>query len=447
MLRVILLTKGKIRNLSLIILIVLKFFIDSAFAQKWINICPDFIPDSIYRLDGTFKNQNEGWIIPIGELPQNLYRTTNGGSSWVIQMSSDSILCFDILFVDDYYGWMKAKKRVATSHTYKYCLYSTKDGGNTWQKVSSPPSYYHVYTFIDSLTGFAGGENSIYYTTDGGLTWHPTKIESDARFGITDIFFVDRQYGWAVGGRSDIIDCGIILSTNDSGKTWFVQEPETYMLQAVYFSSRQHGCAVGFNCVGGGMILITNDGGNSWKDNSLPSPILNDVVFIDDSTGWVVGDYGIIGYTEDGGNTWKKIESGTDAYLYKIVFVENGKVGYIFGTRNTLLKYDNKNNVIKESNFTFSDKFKLYQNYPNPFNNVTVIEYKLMETNDVTLNIYDLNGRRITSLVCGIRQNPGMYKIIWDGKDNEENFVNSGIYFYELKAGNLRNIRKMILIR
>jgi len=419
------------RNLSLIILLILKIFVNSVFAQKWENICPDFISDSIYGLDGTFKNQNEGWIVPIGELPQKLYRTINGGSSWVIQMCRDSIFYSDILFVDDYFGWMKVEKQTGPYH-YEYYLYSTTDGGDTWQKVS-PPSSSYVYTFIDSLTGFAGGEDSIYYTTDGGLTWHPSKVESDVRFGITDIYFVDRQYGWAVGLRSDITDCGIVFNTIDSGKTWYVQEPETYILQAVYFPNKQHGCAVGFNVWWEGVILITNDGGNSWKDNFLPSSFLNDVVFIDDSTGWVVGDYGFIGYTEDGGNTWEQIESGTDADLNQIVFVENGKVGYIFGERNTLLKYDSRNSVIEESNSTFSDKFKLYQNYPNPFNDITMIVYEVGWHCNVDLDIYDLEGREIRSLFSG-EKSRGTHSIIWDGRDDNGKIVSAGVYLCRLEV-------------
>lgn len=417
-------------------------------AQEWISINPSFDPPGNYIIDGTFKNTMEGWMVARGQLPQSLYHTIDGGIIWSIQVEEDSTFYSNFQFVDDRYGWIKVSKEVSSDNppSYEYYLWQTRDGGSTWQVLSAPPdSAFYAVTFLDSLTGFSGGENAIYRTTDGGESWQVQTIEPGVRFGVTDIYFVDEQYGWAVGGRSDLFDSGIILNTVDGGETWQVQLPETLILQAVYFTSRMQGYSVGFNVFWEGVIMRTNDGGENWETHYLPSSWLNDLVFTDDSTGWVVGDYGFIWYTKDGGETWEQIESGTDADLKRIVFVENGEVGYIFGVNNTLLRYDRTTDV-KVDDVVVPSVFELYQNYPNPFNPETMIAYELKEAVFINLKVYDLLGGEVITLV-NERQTVGSHQAVWDGRNKYGKGVSSGIYFYEFRVGSYNRIRKMILTR
>jgi flagellar hook assembly protein FlgD len=65
---------------------------------------------------------------------------------------------------------------------------------------------------------------------------------------------------------------------------------------------------------------------------------------------------------------------------------------------------------------------------------------------DVTLKIYDILGREVRSLVNTL-QKPGNYSVIWDGKNNQGKEVGSGIYFYQLKVGDYKNTRKLVLIK
>ena len=87
------------------------------------------------------------------------------------------------------------------------------------------------------------------------------------------------------------------------------------------------------------------------------------------------------------------------------------------------------------------DDYSLNQNYPNPFNPMTEIKYGLPEDCWVTLEIYDILGRRVTSLV-NQRQTAGYKSVRWDASS-----IASGIYFYRLQAGDFVQARKMILIR
>jgi flagellar hook assembly protein FlgD len=81
------------------------------------------------------------------------------------------------------------------------------------------------------------------------------------------------------------------------------------------------------------------------------------------------------------------------------------------------------------------------QNYPNPFNPATVIGYRIPEARDVTLQVVDILGRRVATLVSG-RQEAGYHTARFDGTG-----MGSGVYFYRLEAGNDTAIRRMLLVR
>ena len=91
-------------------------------------------------------------------------------------------------------------------------------------------------------------------------------------------------------------------------------------------------------------------------------------------------------------------------------------------------------------------KFKLLQNYPNPFNKSTVIGFTLTQSDFVSLEIFDLLGRRIKTLVSE-RLPAGYNSVIWDGTDDSGEEVASGIYLYELKSGELTETQKLMLLK
>ncbi|MGK9476562.1 FlgD immunoglobulin-like domain containing protein [Melioribacter sp. OK-6-Me] len=90
--------------------------------------------------------------------------------------------------------------------------------------------------------------------------------------------------------------------------------------------------------------------------------------------------------------------------------------------------------------------FSLEQNYPNPFNPTTIITYTLPEMSEVQIKIYDILGREVRNLINEVKS-AGKHSILWDGKDNSGNRVNSGTYFYQIKAGNFVQTRKMLMVK
>jgi hypothetical protein len=97
---------------------------------------------------------------------------------------------------------------------------------------------------------------------------------------------------------------------------------------------------------------------------------------------------------------------------------------------------------IDESNSELlPDEFSLFTNYPNPFNAKTTIRYALPKDSRVKLEIYDLLGRRVSTLVDGFMK-AGYHSITWDAKDQT-----SGVYFYKLSSPNEERSGQMMLIK
>ena len=88
-----------------------------------------------------------------------------------------------------------------------------------------------------------------------------------------------------------------------------------------------------------------------------------------------------------------------------------------------------------------SDNFSLTQNYPNPFNATTTIQYNLPEASNVTIDIYDITGRKVAGLFNGI-QPAGSHQVIWDANDKS-----TGVYFYKIQAGDYVETKKMVLLK
>ena len=96
---------------------------------------------------------------------------------------------------------------------------------------------------------------------------------------------------------------------------------------------------------------------------------------------------------------------------------------------------------------TVPENFYLSNNYPNPFNPTTSIIFGLSTSADVRINIYNILGQRIFEFSKG-RLEAGSYNFIWNGENQIGEKVTSGIYFYEMEAGNeYREIKKMTLLK
>ncbi len=101
---------------------------------------------------------------------------------------------------------------------------------------------------------------------------------------------------------------------------------------------------------------------------------------------------------------------------------------------------------ITENNATPST-FSMKQNYPNPFNPTTTIDFALNKSSQVELIVYNALGQKIRTLMDGKIQAAGTHSINWDGRNDNGTKVASGIYMYQIKAGNQVETKKMVLMK
>lgn len=100
-----------------------------------------------------------------------------------------------------------------------------------------------------------------------------------------------------------------------------------------------------------------------------------------------------------------------------------------------------ENQTVKQSN-NLPTEFALYQNLPNPFNPVTKIKYDLPKSVKVTVKVYDIIGREVTTLINNEFKNAGRYQVEW----NAQNYA-SGVYIYRIEAGDYTQVKKMVLVK
>ena len=175
----------------------------------------------------------------------------------------------------------------------------------------------------------------------------------------------------------------------------------------------------------------------SWEETNIPAD-------------WEI----ILEDREEGTETWIKEKSSIDFILSEktksisreklqlpatpVQVVEKSKKG----TSRFFLRIRQSMTVNNESISELPKIVELEQNYPNPFNPTTTIEYGVPETGDVTLEVYDLLGRKVATLLNTERKNAGRYTVNFDASN-----LASGMYIYRLQVGNSVLIKKLTLIK
>ena len=93
------------------------------------------------------------------------------------------------------------------------------------------------------------------------------------------------------------------------------------------------------------------------------------------------------------------------------------------------------------------DEFNLEQNYPNPFNPTTTIRFDIPEAASVRMEVYNMLGQRIATLIDGEFYTAGTYEAIWDARDDMGREMSSGMYIYRITAGEYVNVKRMLLMK
>lgn len=148
--------------------------------------------------------------------------------------------------------------------------------------------------------------------------------------------------------------------------------------------------------------------------------------------------------------------SGSDSLIRVMNDVNNQTFSFNFNRQPTSLTFDPNNDILLKTatlsigvnniSNVVPDKFEMYQNYPNPFNPSTSIKFQIKDTRFVTLKVYDILGKEISTLVNEKLQ-PGIYEIPFSINQVTGNQTASGIYFYKIEAGDFTKGKRMVLLK
>lgn len=252
-----------------------------------------------------------------------IYETKDAGATWQKVFTHAGTYFRSVLFVDDMHGFASNLGPLPmTGITDTNVLYETKDGGATWNAVTSitgpMPQGICNQTKVDAQHLFAVGRvNGPAYmlaSTDGGATWASTDLSAQFQM-LIDARFTTPTDGILVGMGANASVCTIV-HTGDGGKTFqtvFQSKTPGSLCWKINFPSDQVGfVSVQDEGLGPPTFAKTLDGGKTWKEMPLPSSVHAypgiGIGFITEDIGWVSADDPTAPTlrTSDGGQTWQK---------------------------------------------------------------------------------------------------------------------------------------------
>ncbi len=420
--------------------------------------------------DGWFINERLGWVANgIGQI----WRTTNGGGTWVKQYDNRSIYFRSITFADSLRGWAcNLGTEEFGGATDTNIIYHTSNGGVTWAPNNNfwpqkPRGVCGVQAVGDSFVygvGRVRGPALFIRSTDGGASWQ-TRDMSGFVMGLLDVYFWSPDSGIVVGHTGPVNESssGRVLFTSDRGTTWrtlYTTSRTGEWCWKITFPSRRVGyISLQRNSGGPVYVLKSTDGGMTWGEKLVSSSgyYVQGIGFATENIGWVGGSSSLPTYlTTDGGDSWAASPFGVRVNRFRML---NDTVGYATG--QTVYKYSvNAVTSAKEPvREAIPESFVTLDAYPNPFNAQTTINYSLNVGADdpatplhLQMKLFDAAGREVAMLLDEPKRF-GTYQLHFDAKS-----LASGVYILRLAAvaaydnapmipGNYSISRKVVLIR
>jgi photosystem II stability/assembly factor-like uncharacterized protein len=290
------------------------------------------LPGGSWVYDSVFVDENNGWGVG-----STIVRTTNGGATWTTSNppGEQYLPLWAVDFADPQHGVTGGDVLNFETH-----LHTSSDGGATWD-VRVKGSKNEMLDVVALDQNHIWGSHvfgKITRSTDGGQSWHLSNVD-DPYSVLHAIDMANQQVGWAAGQNEQF---GRIYRTTDGGVTWLPQyDGVNRRLFSVDALNAQTAIVVG----GVGSVRVsqrTIDGGNNWHPLTIPlnDSFFEDVFFLNESTGWIVGNEGGIAKSTDGGNSWAA-QNAPETYGLTSVHFSDPMNGWAGGWYQILLHTTN----------------------------------------------------------------------------------------------------------
>ena len=279
--------------------------------------------------------------------------------------------------------------------------------------------------FASTNAWAAGSPNAVYLSGDNGATWTPASTGIPTTSYIPSLAIIGSNLFAAEG-------TGVYLSTND-GTSWTLVNNG---LTGSYVRSLAVKGTELFAGTANGVFRTSNNGTN-WTATTLTHNMTSLCVVDTNLFGgtWAEGAY----YMVNSNSTFKSMGLPS---VYVTGFAADNGVLYASTSDNTVWK-----RTISEILTGVKDarqvpvEFNLSQNFPNPFNPTTTINYSVSKSSPVVLKVYNIMGKEVETLV-NEQKGAGNYQVRFNASK-----LASGVYFYQLKSGDLVSTKKLVLLK
>ncbi len=406
-----------------------------------------------YNVDVSVSNPA---IFMGGSQDNGITSTTNSGASWKYNISwggdgsGASINPFD------------PNERYMTIGVYgddwPFHSHRTTNGGDNWTEINSgldPSSQWFTRIRTDNVnpvTVFMSSGNFLYYSTNKGTNWIK---RNPAAFPAWIANFSVRKYG-------DTSIAYVCTDSRSSGERIFIQTAsgaftersddisDGYGINAVTMhpTNMNVAYAVIKGMYNGAKLFKTTNRGVNWVNISSNLPNVPAAAMTtypgNDNILYLGTEMGCF-KTTNGGISWFRWNDGMpEAIIVSEMksYYSGGDFYVLAGTYGRGMwnrKDDELLAIVSTGEVPF--KYELYQNYPNPFNPSTKIKFAIPASGKVELEVYDINGRLVKTVVNGIIV-AGTHEINFNGTG-----LASGVYFYKVSTKNFIAVKKMILLK
>jgi hypothetical protein len=410
--------------------IILLLFIFSFFntcISQWVNVGPyggtsdndinsPKLNKGIYSYLHVLSLAMDGNNIIAGTDGNGVYLSSNNGTNWIPR----------------YYGlgnnsqiWSLVSSGTKTyAGTYYDGVYISNNNGLNWTKTGLD-SLWVTSLFISGSNLIAATENGMFYTTDEGINWISPGLDSIYFFAIAKS---------GLNLYAGAYNHGLIMSSNN-GINW-ANRNLNYPVSSLTGTAN-----IIFAGTCSGYIYRSTNNGLNWvnvfntNNNSILSMVSSGVNIIASSNNNIY-------VSTNNGDIWTLRNEGLSGtgYIYSLLIFN----GYVYaGTYGSSVWRRPLSEVIGIKNLSteMPENHSLFQNYPNPFNPSTNIKFQINKSGYVTLKVFDILGKEVTTLVDE-KQSPGIYEVSFDGS-----VFPSGVYYYVLETGNYKETKKMLMIK